>query len=89
MSVKTGHSYFMLSSSKEVIIPDITSLRIVNIGSIPFEVCGQTFMPGNAYIFLTDGTVTDFNQVVTFADGSGAKAVVEYKQLKKPTQCDN
>jgi hypothetical protein len=90
MLTKTGHNYYLIDSNKRIHLVNITSLRIVNVGNVPFEVCGQIIMPGNAYVFPSDGTVSDFEQEVIFSTASGASAIVEYKQeIQQPTQCSN
>ena len=88
MLIKTAHNFFIVKESKRIELSNITSLRLVNIGNTPFEICGQTIMPSGTYAFLNDGSVTDFDKYIDFSSGNEAKAVVEFKQVIKQ-QCNN
>lgn len=91
MLIVTGHNFFGINSDREIDLPNITSLRVVNVGTVSFEICGQTIMPSGSYVMQSDGTVTDFKQQIQFSASSGAKAIIEYKQQKqqKQQQCSN
>jgi hypothetical protein len=88
MLIVTGHNFVGINSDREIDLPNITALRVVNVGTVPFEICGQIIMPSGSYEMQSDGTVTDFKQHIQFSASSGAKAIIEYKQQKQQ-QCSN
>jgi len=83
MLLITEHSWENISSNKMIDLKGVTSFRIYNNGGSAFVICGQTILPNESYVFLSDGTVSNFRQTLVFLNNTGKEkqAVLELRKI--------
>lgn len=86
--LETAYNWETITQNKTIHIENSTALVILNNGDVPFTITGRIIMPGKEYRFPVDGSVSDFNEELTFSNVEGNKsAVLEYKKIKSQQKC--